>query len=134
MFVLFQIFNMLAARKINDEFNIFEGMCGNAMFVGVWIIILVAQIAIVNLGGKIFKVHSEGITLDQWVWCLAFGCSSLIWNAVLKKVPESICPVLGDEDLKDVEAASADYKNLRKSIRDFSGSARTKGSKFVANK
>jgi Ca2+ transporting ATPase len=132
MFVLFQIFNMLAARKINDEFNIFEGMCGNAMFVGVWIIILVAQIAIVNLGGKIFKVHAEGITLEQWVWCLAFGFSSLIWNAVLKKVPESICPVLGDEDLKDVEAASADYKQLRKSMRNFSGSA--KGSKFVANK
>jgi len=134
MFVLFQIFNMLAARKINDEFNILEGMCGNVMFVGVWIVILVSQIAIVNLGGKIFKVHSDGITLEQWGWCVGFGFTSLIVNAILKKVPESICPVLGGEDLADVEAAAADYKILRKSARDFSGSARMRGSKFVANK
>lgn len=134
MFVLFQIFNMLAARKINDEFNIFEGMCGNVMFVGVWIIIVVAQTAIVNLGGAVFKVHKDGITLAQWGWCVAFGFTSLIWNAILKKVPESICPVLGDENKSDVEAAETDYKALRKSMRDFSGSARMRGSQFVANK
>lgn len=40
LFVLFQIFNMLAARKINDEFNILEGMMGNVMFVSVWITIV----------------------------------------------------------------------------------------------
>jgi len=130
MFVLFQIFNMLAARKINDEFNIFEGMCGNVMFVGVWIIILVAQIGIVNLGGKVFKVHKDGLTLEQWAWCLGFGVTSLIWNAVLKKVPESICPVLGDENKSEVEAAAADYKSLRKSMRNFSGSARARSNKI----
>jgi len=98
MFVLFQIFNMLAARKINDEFNIIEGMCGNVMFVSVWIIILIAQIAIVNLGSSVFKVHKDGITLNQWAWCVGFGFTSLIVNAILKKVPESICPIFGDED------------------------------------
>jgi len=132
MFVLFQIFNMLAARKINDEFNIFEGMCGNVMFVGVWIIILVAQIAIVNLGGAVFKVHKQGITLEQWFWCVGFGFTSLIWNAILKNLPESICPILGDENKTDVAAAEADYKSLRKSMRNFSGSGRGKGNKFGA--
>jgi len=39
VFVLFQIFNMIAARKIHDEKNIFEGVFGNAMFIGVWITI-----------------------------------------------------------------------------------------------
>lgn len=130
MFVLFQIFNMLAARKINDEFNILEGMCGNVMFVGVWIIILVAQVVIVNFGGAVFKVHDDGITLDQWYWCVGFGFTSLIWNAILKKVPESICPVLGDENKSDVEAAEADYKVLRKSMRNFSGSARARANKI----
>lgn len=47
LFVLFQIFNMLAARKIHDEFNIFEGMHTNAMFIGVWLVIVFGQIAIV---------------------------------------------------------------------------------------
>jgi len=44
MFVLFQIFNMLAARKIHDEFNILEGMMGNTMFMTVWLVIVVGQI------------------------------------------------------------------------------------------
>lgn len=43
VFVLFQIFNMLAARKIHDEKNIFEGVFGNAMFVGVWVVICFGQ-------------------------------------------------------------------------------------------
>jgi Ca2+ transporting ATPase len=41
LFVFFQIFNMLAARKINDEINIFEGVLTNSMFIIIWIIIVV---------------------------------------------------------------------------------------------
>ena len=47
LFVLFQIFNMLAARKINDEKNIFEGIFNNFMFLSVWIVIVVGQLFIV---------------------------------------------------------------------------------------
>ena len=47
LFVMFQIFNMLAARKIHDEFNIFEGMHTNAMFIGVWLVIVIGQVLIV---------------------------------------------------------------------------------------
>jgi len=36
LFVFLQIFNMLGARKINDELNIFEGICKNPLFLGVW--------------------------------------------------------------------------------------------------
>jgi hypothetical protein len=35
LFVWLQIFNMLCARKINDEVNIFEGIHTNAMFIAV---------------------------------------------------------------------------------------------------
>lgn len=51
LFVFMQIWNMLAARKINDEFNIFEGVFTNAMFIAVWLIIVIGQIAIVQVGG-----------------------------------------------------------------------------------
>jgi len=39
LFVWLQIFNMLCARKINDEYNIFEGIHTNFMFIGVLIAI-----------------------------------------------------------------------------------------------
>ncbi len=41
IFVMMQIFNMINARKVNDEKNIFDGIFTNKMFVGVWIIIIV---------------------------------------------------------------------------------------------
>ena len=96
---------MLAARKINDEFNIFEGMLGNAMFVGVWITIVLGQCCIVQFGGKIMKVHKEGLTQTQWIICLVIGFTALIWNAVLKLCSEKCCPVFGDEKAEDVAAA-----------------------------
>jgi len=46
LFVLFQITNMLASRKIHDEFNIFSGICDNFVFIGVWIFIVVCQVVL----------------------------------------------------------------------------------------
>ncbi len=46
VFVWLQIFNMLNARKINDELNIFVGIFENSMFLIVWFIIFVGQIVI----------------------------------------------------------------------------------------
>lgn len=62
LFVLFQIFNMLAARKINDEFNIFDGIFTNAMFMIVWLIIVVGQFFITQFGSSPMKVHIAGLT------------------------------------------------------------------------
>mmetsp|Transcript_41237 Transcript_41237/g.62756 ORF Transcript_41237/g.62756 Transcript_41237/m.62756 type:complete len:167 (+) Transcript_41237:2198-2698(+) len=102
LFVFFQIFNMLAARKINDEINIFEGVFTNPMFISVWLVIVIGQVFIVLVGGWAMKVHLNGLTPWQWGFCLALGLTSLIWNFVLKFVPDSICPQLGDEDPDDV--------------------------------
>jgi Ca2+ transporting ATPase len=40
IFVVLQIFNMINARKINDEKNIFEGFFTNKMFILVWLAII----------------------------------------------------------------------------------------------
>ena len=62
VFVLFQIFNMLAARKIKDEINIFSGLFTNLMFILVWIVIVVGQYFIVQYGSLAMKVHIAGLT------------------------------------------------------------------------
>jgi len=48
---------MLAARKINDEINFFEGIFANEMFMTVWVIIVIGQILIVTFGSKAMKIH-----------------------------------------------------------------------------
>jgi magnesium-transporting ATPase (P-type) len=109
LFVCFQIFNMLAARKINDEINIFEGFFTNVMFVGIWIIIVIGQIFIVQVGGSALKVHINGLTSVQWGICLVVGFLTLPFNLLLKFLPDTIVPVLGEEDAADIHEAAEDY-------------------------
>jgi magnesium-transporting ATPase (P-type) len=113
LFVLFQIFNMIGARKINDEINILDGVHTNAMFVAVWLVIVFGQIFIVQYGGWALKVHKDGLTIQQWLLCLWVAATSLIWNMILKFVPDKICPTLGDEDPEDVQAAKDDYAKIQ---------------------
>lgn len=62
LFVLFQITNMLASRKIHDEFNIFSGILDNWVFIAVWIFIVALQVILTMYAGQIFEVHTEGLT------------------------------------------------------------------------
>lgn len=104
---------MLAARKINDEFNFLDGIHTNVMFITVWFIIVFGQVAIVQFGKSAMKVHTAGLTSQQWVICLIVAFTSLIWNAVLKCVPDKFCPVMGDETEEEIKEAQQDYANLR---------------------
>jgi len=113
LFVVFQIFNMLAARKIEDEFNIFSGMHTNPMFIGVWLVIVVGQVFIVQYGSIAMKVHIAGLTGAQWGLCMGVGFLTLIWNMVLKLVPDRICPMLGEESEDEIREAYEDYLHLR---------------------
>jgi len=122
---------MLCARKINDEINIFQGVFTNAMFMGVWIVIVLGQFLIVQFGGWALKVHLNGLTGAQWLYCVIPSAVVLLWNIVLKFVPDHICPTLGEENADDVVAAAKDYANLRKN-RDLSSSIRQ--GNYIKNK
>jgi hypothetical protein len=55
---------MLWARKINDEFNSFEGLCSHKMFIAVWLIIIVGQILMILYGGWVMNVHLNGFNRE----------------------------------------------------------------------
>lgn len=102
-FVLLNIFNMIAARKIEDELNIFSGICDNKIFLIVWLIICAGQYLIVQKGGSLVDCSPDGLTSTQWIICVVIGVTSLFWNFVLKFIPDSIFPNLGpagDDDEK----------------------------------
>ena len=54
-FVMMQVFNMINARKIHDEWKIWEGLLGNKMFVVIWIVIFVVQILLSQFTQDLFK-------------------------------------------------------------------------------
>ena len=98
-FVLLQIFNMICARKIHDEFNIFEGMFTNVMFCVLFVVILIGQVIITQFGGRMFVVCLDGLTWQQWLLAFAVGSTTWIVNVILKCVPDWVTPSMGNDSV-----------------------------------
>lgn len=72
-FVFLQIFNMINARKINDELNIFEGIHKNTSFMIIIAIITICQVLIVELTEDVFVVARDGLYWGQWLLSIGLG-------------------------------------------------------------
>ena len=84
-----QIFGFLYARKINDEINIFKGFFSNYLFLMIVLAIIVLQYIIVTFGDIVFMCYTYGgLSLTHWMMCAVFGLIGLIWNFVLKFIPD----------------------------------------------
>ncbi|MCP9265526.1 Plasma membrane calcium-transporting ATPase 3 [Dirofilaria immitis] len=77
-FVMMTLFNEINARKIHGERNIFTGLFSNPIYYIIWIATMIAQIFIVQFGGRWFS--TAALNLEQWLWCLAFGVGVLLWG------------------------------------------------------
>ena len=63
IFVMFQIFNFINARKIKDECNIFEGISRSKLFLIILSIIIVLQFILVTFCYRAFNVSKGGLEL-----------------------------------------------------------------------
>lgn len=102
-FVLMQIFNMINARKINDELNIFEGLTKNSMFIIIWIAILILQVLITQLTQDVFEVNREGLYWHQWLICFAIGLSVYPVRYLICLYPDKACFELKSKSAKNRE-------------------------------
>jgi Ca2+ transporting ATPase len=125
MFVWMQIFNMLCARKINDEINFLDGMHTNFMFIGVMIFIVGLQVFVMTAWSyetkiaQAFSVHLRGLTGEQWTISVLVGLVTFPINFALKFVPDEWCFIMGDEPKSDVEASAKEYEELLKIARKY---------------
>jgi Ca2+ transporting ATPase len=115
VFVMLQVFNMLNARKINDETNIFAGVLDNPMFLTIWIGIFVIQVLITQFSADVFQVNRQGLTLTQWVICLGLGLSCWVVSFLTKFVPDTLCPELGKKR-KHIDDESSGVMGLRRGL------------------
>ena len=73
-------------RKIFEgELNVFAGILANNLFVGIVLLTIVVQIAMVELGGKAVKTYPLG--WEENAWCLLLGFLELPWGVALKFLP-----------------------------------------------
>ena len=96
-FVFLQIFNMINARKINDEFNIFEGIHHNKIFLIIIFLITVIQILIVQFTQDVFQVARDGLSWSQWLFCIGVGLTVFPVNFLTKLCPNKWFPEIGKQ-------------------------------------
>ncbi|KAI9654616.1 MAG: hypothetical protein M1829_000902 [Trizodia sp. TS-e1964] len=78
VYVWMNIFNMYNNRRIDDNFNILEGLFRNYLFLAITTIMIGGQVLIIFIGGESFSVTR--LTAAQWaisvvpgVLCIPFG-------------------------------------------------------------
>ncbi|OJJ40168.1 hypothetical protein ASPWEDRAFT_63626 [Aspergillus wentii DTO 134E9] len=99
-FVWMQILNELNCRRLDNKFNILEGIHRNRWFMVINIIMVAGQITIIFVGGAAFGVTP----LDGVQWAICIGCSvfCLPWAALMKLVPDEKFGVVFDFVVKSI--------------------------------
>lgn len=77
-----QIFNEINARMLQDEVNVFSGICNNPIFIGIWVGTMAVQVVATQFGGAVFK--TTPISWQQWLYCLAFSTGNLFFGMMVK--------------------------------------------------
>ncbi|KAK6529237.1 hypothetical protein TWF281_008418 [Arthrobotrys megalospora] len=87
-FVWMQIFNQYNNRRLDNKFNIFEGLHRNLFFILINIIMVGGQVMIIFVGGAALRV----VRLDgpQWAISLILGAISLLIGVVIRLVPDPV--------------------------------------------
>ncbi|KAI0880558.1 plasma membrane calcium-transporting ATPase [Annulohypoxylon maeteangense] len=86
-FVWMQIFNEFNNRRLDNKFNIFEGVHRNKFFILINCIMIGAQIAIIFVGGTAFEITA--IDGTQWAICVIAAAVSLPWAIVVRLFPDA---------------------------------------------
>jgi Ca2+-transporting ATPase len=85
-FVWMQIFNQYNCRRLDNHFNIFEGMFRNYWFLAIQLIIVGGQVLIIFVGGQAFSiVRLNGL---QWAVSLILGVISIPVAVIIRLIPD----------------------------------------------
>lgn len=75
-------------RRLDNKFNIFEGILSNWFFMGINVVMIGGQVMIIFVGGKAFNVvHLNGA---QWVYSIVLGLFSIPVGAVIRLIPDEL--------------------------------------------
>ncbi|KAI9669880.1 MAG: hypothetical protein M1831_006915 [Alyxoria varia] len=86
MFVWMQIFNAWNNRRLDNKFNIFEGVLRNWLFIVIMCVMIGGQVMIAFVGGAAFKVVR--LNGAQWGYSLVLGALSLLVGIVVRLIPD----------------------------------------------
>ncbi|KAK3332077.1 hypothetical protein B0T19DRAFT_438947 [Cercophora scortea] len=99
-FVWMQIFNQWNNRRLDNKFNIFEGLLQNWFFIGISAIMCGGQVLIVMVGGPAFSIAADGQTPAMWAYAIVLGFLSIPVGVIIRLVPDVLIERLVPDYLK----------------------------------
>lgn len=88
-FVWMQIFNEFNNRRLDNRFNIFEGLHRNKFFIVINILMVGLQIAIIFVGGRVFSVVTGGLSGPQWAVSIVLALLCMPWAVAVRLFPDA---------------------------------------------
>ncbi|ROW03294.1 hypothetical protein VSDG_01336 [Cytospora chrysosperma] len=99
-FVWMQIFNQWNNRRLDNNFNIFEGLLQNWFFIGISVIMCAGQYIIIRFGGAAFSIGAGGQSPSMWGTAIVLGFLSIPIGVVIRLIPDSLVEKLVPEAIK----------------------------------
>lgn len=87
-FVWMQIFNEFNNRRLDNKFNIFEGVHRNVFFIVINLIMIGGQVMIIFVGGAAFSVTR--LNAEQWGISVGLGAISLPVGIIIRLIPDEL--------------------------------------------
>lgn len=87
-FVWMQIFNEFNNRRLDNKFNILEGVHRNKFFIFINFLMVGLQVAIIFVGGKAFGITPGGLDSTQWAISVVVALMCLPWAVVVRLFPD----------------------------------------------
>ncbi|KAK4540565.1 hypothetical protein LTR36_009095 [Oleoguttula mirabilis] len=106
-FVWMQIFNALNNRRLDNRFNVFEGITKNWFFIGIFFIMIGGQTIIVFVGGYP-AFQAERQTGVQWAIALVLGALAIPIGIVIRLIPDELAAKVIPRSLKEWMARKKD--------------------------
>ena len=86
-FVWMQVFNEFNNRRLDNKFNIFEGIHKNFWFMGINCIMVGGQILIIFVGGQAFGITA--LNGPQWAISILVALPCLLWGVLVRCFPDA---------------------------------------------
>jgi Ca2+-transporting ATPase len=87
-------------RRLDNKFNIFEGLTKNWFFIGISIIMIGGQVLIVMVGGRAFNIANEKQTPAMWAYAIILGFLSIPIGIIIRLIPDSLVARLVPDFIK----------------------------------
>ena len=110
-FTWMQIFNALNSRRLDNRFNIFEGIFNNWFFIFIFFVMIGGQTIIVFVGGwPAFQAQAQGGR--NWGIALVLGALSIPIGVVIRLIPNELAAKVVPRPVKEFLAKRGREKEI----------------------